>query len=69
LLSDKTEVRRAGYDRTNDHPLVFCANLKKAYELINRRNASAGPIHDGGGTQCFEVCDPEGNVIEICKEP
>jgi hypothetical protein len=70
LLSDKAEIERAGYDRTNGHPLVFCTNLKKAHEYLTARNATAGPIQDGGGgAQFFEVCDPEGNAIEICQEP
>ena len=69
VLSDRAEIERAGYDRQNDHPLVFCSNLKKAHEYLRGRNATAGPIQDGGGTQFFEVRDPAGNTIEICKEP
>jgi hypothetical protein len=70
MLSDKAEIVRAGYEnRENDHPLVFCTNLKKAHEYLRGRIALAGPIQDGGGTQFFEVRDPEGNTIEICKEP
>ncbi len=69
LLSDKTEIERAGYDRQNDHLLIFCANLKKAHEHFRAGIAPAGPIQHGHGTQFFEVRDPEGNVIEICKEP
>jgi hypothetical protein len=69
LLSDKTEIERAGYNRQNDHPLIFCTNLKKAHEHLRVGIAPGGPIQGGGGTQFFEVRDPEGNVIEICKEP
>ena len=69
LLSDRGEIERAGYDRQNDHPLVFCSDLKKAYEYLSGRNVTAGPIQDSGGTQFFEVRDAEGNTIEICKEP
>jgi hypothetical protein len=69
LLSDRMETERAGYERQNDHPLIFCVNLKKAHEHFGVKNASPGPIRDGGGTQFFEVRDPEGNVVEICKEP
>jgi hypothetical protein len=69
LLSDKAEVERAGYDRQNGHPLIFCSNLKKAHGYFLKGNAAAGPIQDAGGTQFFEIRDPEGNVIEICKEP
>lgn len=28
-----------------------------------------GAIQEAGGTQFFEVRDPEGNVVEICEEP
>lgn len=69
LLSDRTEVQRAGCERQNDHAIVFCTNVKKAHEYLRAREAAAGPIQDGGGTQFFEVRDPEGNVIEVCKEP
>ncbi|HWF09423.1 MAG TPA: hypothetical protein VG297_13230 [Bryobacteraceae bacterium] len=69
LLGDKTEIERAGYDRHNDHPLIFCTNLKKAHEHFRVGIAPAGSIQDAGGTQVFEVRDPEGNAIEICKEP
>jgi len=69
LLSDKTEAQQAGYERQNDHPMVFCTNLKKAHEYLRGRGATPGSIQDGGGTQFFEIRDPEGNIIEICKEP
>lgn len=69
LLSDKAEVERAGYDRQNDHLLIFCSDLKKAHEYFRNGQTAVGPIQGGGGTQFFEIRDPEGNVIEICKEP
>jgi hypothetical protein len=69
LLSDRVEIELAGYERQYGHPLVFCTNLRKAHEYLKGRNATAGPIQDGGGTQFFEVRDPEGNTIEICNEP
>jgi hypothetical protein len=69
LLSDWTEVRNAGYKRSNDRPIIFCNKLTKAQEYFRRRGGATGPIQDGGGTEFFEVRDPEGNVIEICREP
>jgi hypothetical protein len=69
LLSDKAEVEQAGYERQNDHPVVFCTDVKKVHKYLSGRNATPGPIQDGGGTQFFEVRDVEGNTIEICKEP
>src|SRR2546430_3654111 len=68
-LSDWAEVRKAGYERSNDHPIIFCSKLKKAHEYLRGRGVAAGPILDGGGTEFFEVRDPENNVIEICREP
>jgi hypothetical protein len=68
-LSDKTEVQRAGYERRNDHPMLFCNNLKKAREYLMDRGAAPGLIQDSGDTQFFELRDAEGNIIEICKEP
>jgi len=68
LLSDRTEVQRAGYDRQNDHPMVFCTNVKKALEYFQSRHVTTGSIQDvGGTTQFFDIRDPEGNIIEICK--
>ena len=49
--------------------IVFCSKAKKAHEYLQGRGAAPGPIQEGGGTEFFEVRDPEGNVIEICKEP
>jgi hypothetical protein len=69
LLSDRAEVQRAAYDRPNDHPIVFCSNLKKAHEHLRGRGTTPGPIQDVGGAQFFELRDPDGRVIEICKEP
>jgi catechol 2,3-dioxygenase-like lactoylglutathione lyase family enzyme len=69
LLSDWAKVRNAGYERSNEHAIIFCTKLTKAQEWLRRRGAEAGQIQDGGGTEFFEVHDPEGNVIEICKEP
>jgi hypothetical protein len=70
LLSLRTEVEQAGFDRSS--PVVtdiFCDNLKKAYEQLSSRGILSGPIQDGGDTQFFEIRDTEGNLIQICKEP
>ena len=69
LLCDRDEVQRAGYERPNGRSIIFCTHLEKAYEYLHARGAAAGPILDSGGTQFFEVRDPEANTIEICKEP
>ena len=70
LLCDREEVRRAGYDRPNEHSVIFCSNLIKGLDFLRSRGTDANPIQqDGGGTEFFEVRDPEGNIIEICKEP
>jgi hypothetical protein len=49
--------------------MIFCTNLKKAHQYLRDRGGAPSPIQDGGGTQLFELRDPEGNIIEICKEP
>ena len=69
LLNDWAEVRNAGYERSNDHLIIFCRKLKKAHEHLRSRGVAAGPIQETAGTEFFEVRDPEGNVIEICKQP
>jgi hypothetical protein len=68
LLCDRAEVVRAGYGRTNDHPILFTNKLKKAHEYLSGKGTSPGSIQDGG-TQFFEIRDVEGNVIEICDVP
>ena len=65
LLRSRSE---AGFAGENDHPIVFAGNLKKAYKYLVDKGASPGPIQDGGGTQFFEIRDPEGGVIEVCQE-
>ena len=69
LLSDWAEAREAGYERSNDHVVIFCSRLTKAHEYLRDRATEAGPIQEAAGPEFFEVRDPEGNVIEICKEP
>jgi hypothetical protein len=68
-LSDRRDLELAGYERPNQHALIFCSNVKKAHAHLQGRGASPGAIQQGGGTQFFELSDPEGNIIEICKEP
>lgn len=68
LLCAKTEIEEAGYDKPS--PLacvIFCQKLQKGRDELERRGA--GPTEDGGDTQFFEIRDPEGNLIQICKEP
>ena len=67
LLSDKREVQEAGYERSNDHPLIFCTNLKKVQEYLRTRGVAPAQIQ-GDVTPFFELSDPEGSIIEICKE-
>jgi hypothetical protein len=68
-LSDWAEIRRAGYERSNGHPIIFCSKLKKAHEYLRGRGAAVGPIQRRRRHGVLEVQDPESNVIEICKEP
>ena len=68
LLNDAAEVRKAGFERENEHPILFCGKLSKAHEFLSRKGASPGPMHDSGA-KFFEVRDPGGIVIEICEEP
>ena len=69
LLCDRAEVQQAGFTPPTGTPVIFSDKLKKAYEYLFGRGVSPGPIQDGGDTQFFEIRDPEGNTIEICKEP
>lgn len=69
LLNDRSEVQKAGFERENDHPILFSNQLKKAREYLLGKGMAAGPIEDGGGTQFFEIRDVENKVIEICNEP
>ena len=69
LLSDRMEVEREGFERPNGRPIIFCNKLKKAHEYLFARGSVPGPIQESAGTQFFEIVDPEGTVIEICKEP
>jgi catechol 2,3-dioxygenase-like lactoylglutathione lyase family enzyme len=67
LLCDQRDVQKAGLERPNDHPLMFSGRLTKAREHLVSKGAAPGPIQ-AGGKRFFEIHDPEGNVVEICKE-
>jgi len=67
LLCDQREVQKAGFERANDHPLMFAGRLKKAHEHLASKGVAPGPIQISG-KRFFEIHDPEGNVVEICEE-
>jgi len=69
LLSDSVERQQARLTMSAERPILFCRKIQRAHEYLESKGASPGPILDGGGTEFFEVRDPEGNVIEICREP
>ena len=68
LLNDEAEVRQAGFQRANEHPILFCPRLPKAYEFLSRKGASPGPMQESGA-KFFEIRGPGGFVIEICETP
>ena len=49
LLSDQREVANAGFERTNQHPLVFSPRLKKAREHLISKGSNPGLIQNAGG--------------------
>jgi len=70
LLSAQSEVAQAGFQRPSPVATsIFCEKLKKAHEQLSSRGVLAEPIQDGGDMQFFEIRDPEGHLIEVCKEP
>ena len=70
LLSSRSKVKEAGFDRLVPVvSVIFCDELKEAYEQLSSRGIVVTPIQDGGDTQFFEIRDVEGNLIQICKEP
>lgn len=70
LLSSRSEVEEAGFDRPVPVvSVIFCDELKDAYERLSSRGIVVTPIQDGGDTQFFEMRDLEGNLIQVCKEP
>ena len=68
LLCDQREVRDAGLERTNQHPLLFSRRLEKARERLISKGSVPGVIQDAGGKQFFLVQDPDGNMVEVCEE-
>jgi hypothetical protein len=67
LLNDEAEVRRAGFQRENEHP-SSSATSSKAYEFLSRKGAAPGPMRESGA-RFFEVREPGGIVIEVCEDP
>jgi catechol 2,3-dioxygenase-like lactoylglutathione lyase family enzyme len=68
LLCDQREVQEAGFERANQHPLLFSPRLTNAREHLISKGSAPGEIQDAGGKHFFVVRDPEGNLIEICEE-
>ena len=69
LLSDRSEVKNSGFNRTRPlASVLFCDKLQKAHDQLSSRGIQTGSIQDGGDMQFFEVRDSEGNLIQICKE-
>lgn len=68
-LSLRAQEQKAGLERAVDHRIVFCSKLEKAQKHLLSKGVAPGPIQEAGGTHFFEIHDPDGNVIEICKEP
>lgn len=64
LLGSRSEGRGS-----SGHPVIFTGKVKKAYEHLRARGVATGAVHEEWGTEMFKVTDPEGNAIEICKEP
>ena len=70
LLSAQSEVEQTRFDRPSPvATVIICDKLKKGQEHLSSQGVLAGPIQDGGDMQFFEVRDPEGHLIEVCKEP
>jgi hypothetical protein len=53
LLSDWTGVRNGGYERSNDHAIIFCAKLTKARDYL-RRGGAATAYTAPRGAEFFE---------------
>ena len=64
LLNDEAEARRAGFQRENEHPILFCRKLGRTRENLARDGASPGPIQESGA-KFFEIRDPCGTVIAL----
>src|SRR5579872_2720410 len=54
LLCDQRDVEKAGFERANNHPLIFSGRLKKAHEYLASKGAAPGPIQTGS-KQFFEI--------------
>src|SRR5436853_7178135 len=44
LLRDLAEVRAAGYERADEHSILFCSKLKNAAEWLRARGVATGPV-------------------------
>ena len=53
-----------------EHPIIFTKNITKARAWFSERIPGTGSIQaDSGGNSFFTFRDPEGNQIEVCREP
>ena len=53
---------------THATPMLFTKKINKMKDVLTARGVETGPIEsDASGTRYFEMCDPEGNVIEVVE--
>ena len=58
------------WKRLPGHPIIFTKNVTKAHAWFSERVPGTGPVQtDSGGNTFFTFRDPEGNEIEVCREP
>ena len=52
------------------HPIIFTRNIEKAHAWFSARISGTGSIqNDSGANAFFTFRDPEGDQIEVCREP
>lgn len=69
LLCSRSEAQEKGLTPRAIVPVIFCKKIEKVHELLQSRGVFAGPIQADSETKFFSIRDPEGNEIEVCKEP
>jgi catechol 2,3-dioxygenase-like lactoylglutathione lyase family enzyme len=52
------------------HPMLFTKRIEDTHKEFISRGINVGTIEvDSGGNSFFRFRDPEGNEIEVCREP
>lgn len=71
LIETKTVASTTFSDRNGDEHVSFnivCDDIQSIHDTFEHAGLKPGRLQDFGGMRCFDVLDPDGNVISLTSE-